>query len=260
MKTFISLLVAGVMLQAQSLDVAISPNPAPLGATIAITANSATSNVYTPFGCLVSAIRQGSPTGPVVRSFPCTYLGALIPQCGPGATPRTSQWNQTVTGGVATPGLYYAVISTTAGLYGPALPNQFYAITIAPTPTDPTLSLGAPATQGTLVPITLNAPANPFDVYILGLSGSTNVGILTGGAFVSLDFDALLPLSIDGSLPQVFQNFYGSLDGSGQANSVGLNIPSIPSLACTPLFLQGVILPSGSPTILTSNVVTFFVN
>lgn len=244
-------------ISAQSLDVTISPNPAPPGATVTISAKAAVANVWTPGGCLVTGIRQGSPTGPLVAGFPCTFLGVAVPQCGTTGSPRQSFWTPSAS---LAPGLYYAQIATTNGLYGPMYPTQFYAITVTSATPSPTLVLGGTPAVGAAVPITLNAPAQPNDVYVIGMSGSTNSGFVANGAFISLDYDPLLLTSLDGSFPTVFQNFSGLLDATGTANGIVLAIPQIPGLACAPLFLQGVVLPSGSATIVPTNVATFFVN
>ncbi len=255
----LSVLVAmlGVVLSAQSLDVTISPNPAVPGATITISARSALSNVWTPGGCLVTGIRQGSPTGPLVAAFPCTFLGVAVPQCGTAGSPRQSNWTPSAS---LAPGLYYAQIATTNGLYGPLYPTQYYAITVAAPATTPTLAIGGTASVGAVVPVTLNAPSNASDVFVIAMSGSTNAGFFANGAFISLDYDPLLLASLDGSYPTVFQNFSGLLDAVGASTGVSLAIPQIPGLACAPLFLQGVVIPNSAQAIIPTNVVSFFVN
>lgn len=247
----------GVTLSAQSLDVTISPNPAVAGATITISAKSAIPNVWTPGGCLVTGIRQGSPTGPLVAGFPCTFLGVAVPQCGTAGSPRQSMWTPSAS---LAPGLYYAQIATTNGLYGPLYPTQYYAITVAAPATAPTLAIGGTASVGAVVPVTLNAPSNPSDVFVVAMSGSTNAGFFASGAFISLDYDPILLASLDGSYPTVFQNFSGLLDAVGSSTGVALSIPQIPGLACAPLFLQGVVIPNAAQAIIPTNVVTFFVN
>jgi hypothetical protein len=77
------------------------------------------------------------------RSSPdsrCTFLGVAVPQCGTTGSPRQS--SRTPSASLA-PGLDYAQIATTNGLYGPHVPDQFYAITVTSATPSPTLVLGA---------------------------------------------------------------------------------------------------------------------
>ena len=77
-------------LDAQQLAVTISPNPAPVGSTITVTARDTSGlGLYTPNSCLIGGIRQGSQSGPNVYLSGCTFLCVAIPPCG-SPSPRTA--------------------------------------------------------------------------------------------------------------------------------------------------------------------------
>lgn len=257
LRTLVACLLLCGLVSAQALNVSISPNPAPLGANITITATSGLPNIYTPSGCLVSGIYAGSPSGPLVKSFFCISIMSSIPHCMTALPPRQYVWNQSINGGFATPGLYYASIHTYDMFNSVSLPVQYYPITITgPSPAPVLTMTGAPFPTAVL-PITINAPANPGDFYVLAIAGSTNTGFVVNGAFLSLDYDAFLLASLDGTHPSTFQNFSGLLDGAGLTTAPTLTIPNFPGLSCLPLHLQGVVIPSGTSTILPTNTVTF---
>jgi hypothetical protein len=252
-----ALLVAAVAAStpAQQLAVTVSPNPAPLGSTITVTANSVGAQVWTPFGCLITAVRQGSPTGPVVRNFACTFLSVAIPPCGSAAAPRTGTWNQTVTGGgIASPGLYYFEIQHVPAMFGSPTTSEFFAVRIdGPTP-DPILSAAAPPTWNSFFPMTINAPLYPNDFYLVALSATTNTGIPIGpGQLLSLDNDVLFSLSFPAPLP-IFQGFQSFLDPAGQSTGLGIQFPPNPGLLCFPFHAQGAVFPIGGGIALTNEI------
>ena len=258
---YIHIALVGVLFNAlvvaQMLNVNISPNPAPLGAPITITATAGVSSVSTTSGCLVSGIYAGVPAGPIVKNFFCISIMSSIPHCLSALPPRQYVWNQSVTGGFATPGLYYISIHTFDMFNQVPFPVQYYPITITgPTPS-PSITMTGAAAPLAVLPITLNAPSNPGDFYVLAIAGSTNSGFVVNGAFLSLDFDAFLTASLDGTHPATFQNFSGLLDGAGLTTAPTLTIPNFPGLSCLPLHLQGVVIPSGTNTILPTNTITF---
>ncbi len=225
-------------LLAQDLSVTVSPNPAPLGATITVTAQDASGlGLYTPFGCLISSIRSGTPGGPTVRVFPCTFLGVAIPPC-PGAAVRTGTWNQSVTGGTAAPGLYWIEIQKSVGPFG-AITTEWHSVTIdTAVPSVPVLSAVNTPTWGNVFQMAVNAPSHPSETYVVAMSLTTNTGLLVSpGVFLSLDLDALFFLSFPTPDPILFANFQGVLDSNGAATGIGINFPNVP-LGCIPLHAQ----------------------
>lgn len=229
--TVLFLLLAGLT-RAQSLSVTVSPNPAPPGASITVTARDATGlGLFTPFGCLLSAVRSGTPSGPIVAQFPCTFLPGAIPPCG-SATPRTGVWNS----GAAAPGLYWFEIQHSVGMFG-ATTSEFHSVVIEGASPVPVLSASGAATWGNPFPMSLLAPPHAGEVFFVALSLSTNTGIpLGGGQLVTLDPDALFFLTFPSPVPGLFTNFQGVLDASGSAGAILINFPS--SSGCLPFRAQ----------------------
>ncbi len=238
---------------AQQLSVSISPNPAPLGASITLQANAAYGTLFTPGGCLVTAIRSGSPTGPVVRNFPCTFLAVAIPICGSASPPRQTIWNQAVTGGTAAPGDYWFQIQHSPAPFG-ATTTEFFCVRIDGAIPGPTLSAPAAPTWNSFFSLNINAPLYPTEFFVVALSGSTNVGIPLGpGQLLCLDDDFLLSLSFPMPIA-LFQGFQSYLDGAGQSAGVGIQFPANPGLICFPFHAQAAILPVGGGIVLTNEL------
>lgn len=262
-KVVVLLSLFALPLRAQLLDVTVTPNPAPMGTPITLSVLASLPNQFTLGGCLVTEIRQGTPTGPTVRFFPCTFLGVAIPQCGPGAVPRTLSWNQTGAGafaGQVPPGDYYFSLSVTNGLFGPVT-QQSISVRIDATPPLPSLVQTMPATVGGIAFFQLTAAARPFDGYLTALSLSTNTGFqIPGGPFIGLDYDPLFELSFTGQLPTLLVDFTGSLDGAGQASTIAIVLPNDPIIQCLPLFMQSVVFPITTALPLeATNVASFFI-
>lgn len=247
-------LVVASVASAQQLAVSISPNPAPLGAAITISAEGAYAPLWTPGGCLVTSIRSGGPTGPVVRVFPCTFLGVAIPQCGTGGVPRTTVWNQIVTGNVnAAPGDYWVTISHSPAQFGP-ITTEAFCVTIEAAATDPKLTAPAAPLWGSFFPLALDAPLYAGSIYAVALAGSTNVGIpLAPPDLLCLDFDDLFNFSFPVPLP-LFTNFQGVLDSAGQAPGLGIQFPPNPGLTCFPFHAQAVILDISGALVATNGL------
>jgi hypothetical protein len=243
--------VAAVLIQpsliAQDLSVTVSPNPAPPGATITVTAQDATGlGWYTPFGCLISSIVAGSPTGTTVKSFPCTFLGVAIPPCG-GAAVRTGTWNTAqpiMGGGIAQPGLYYFEILKSIGPFG-AISTEWHSVTLdSAMATTPALSAVNAANWGSVFQMQLAAPNNGLDAYVVALSATTNTGLaVTGSLYLSLDIDAIFNLTFPTPDPLIFGNFQASLDAMGNSPAITINIPPL-FAGCIPLHAQAATVSS----------------
>lgn len=241
-----------------ALSVSISPNPAPPGASITITANDPSNGgLFTPLGCLVAGIRQGSPTGTNVAFFPCTFLGQPIPPCG--QTPRMQVWNQSVLGGgTATPGDYWVEIQSSVGPFG-AITSHHFPLTILGSNPEPVLTEVAPPQAGNYWFLDVTSdPSYGGDVYITALSETCDVGLALGGEHVGLDFGPLWQLTVPFPDPILFVNFQGALDGLGGANSIGVYVPQLPAGVCIPIHAQVFIARAGGGYELTNVVHTTF--
>jgi hypothetical protein len=233
---------------AQDLSVTVSPNPAPPGSTVVLTAKDASGlGYFTPNGCLIQSVRAGVPGGTPVSLVFCTLVPIAIPACGSSSAPRTGSWNtsqNTMGGGPPGPGLYWFEISKALGPFGP-ITTEWHSVQIDGTPPTPVLSAVNTPTWGSTFQLAINAPANPFETYAVALSASTNVGVNVGpGQHVCLDLDPLFGLTFPTPDPNFFVNFQGMLDGSGAATGIAINIPPL-FIGCVPLHAQAATVTFG---------------
>jgi hypothetical protein len=245
----------------QALTVTISPNPAPLGQNIVITAQATIPNLYTPVGCLLSDIHVGTPTGPSCALFGCTFLPVAIPLYG-SPTSRQYTWNQSVLasvipGGMATPGVYYLEIRyQVGGGFGPPSVPEFFPVTID-NPANPTPALAALNTPnfGSTFQMSLAAGiAHGGQPYAVALSFTSNVGIPIPGAHVALDNDSLFALSLAGD-PNLFLNFSGVLDSVGSLfQPIQILIPAVPGVLVVPIHAQAVVVGPGGALTLSNDL------
>jgi hypothetical protein len=246
---------------AQQLTVTVSPNPAPLGAPITVTAQAAVPNLYTPFGCLVGEIRSGSPAGPTVRLYGCTFLGVAIPLYG-SATSRTFTWDQLINPGAtqAPPGVYWFPISHTPGLFGSPTTTEWFSVTISD-PANPNPSLAAVNAPlfGQTFDMSLTAgSAHAGAAYGVALSFTSNVGIPFTGGVASLDPDALFSLSLTQD-PVFFANFSGVLDqAGGNLLPIQIHIPALAGVLVVPIHAQAALFTPGG--VLLSNGLTIHIH
>jgi hypothetical protein len=248
--------VAASLSPAQQLTVTVSPNPAPLGSPVTVTAQAAVQNLFTPFGCLITSVRSGTPNGPTVRLFPCTFLPGAIPLYG-SPTSRTGIWDQSVNpGGTATPGLYWFEINHTPGMFGSPTTTEWYSVTISD-PADPTPVLAAVNAPlfGSSFQMSLTAGgAHASEPYGIALSFTTNAGIAIPGGHVSLDADDLFFLSLAQD-PTIFVNFSGNLDFLGNSFlPIQLNIPPVAGVLVVPIHAQAVVFATGGGLLLSNDL------
>ncbi len=248
-----SLAVLATVATGQDLSVTVSPNPAPIGATITVTAQDASGlGLYTPFGCLISSIRSGVPGGPTVRVFPCTFLGVAFPPCG-GTSFRTGTWNQVVTGGTAAPGLYWIEIQKSIGPFG-AITREWHSVVIDGVAPAPVLAPVNNPTWGSVFQLSLSAPAHPFETYLVAFAQTTNVGFaVSPGVYLSLDIDFLFNLSFPFPDPNLFANTQGILDGTGSVGGAFVILPNV-ALGCLPLHAQAAVVDSAGGVFLSNDL------
>jgi hypothetical protein len=99
--------------------------------------------------------------------------------------------------------------------------------------------------------MSLNAPANQGDVYVVAMSMSTNYGVdAAPGVHVGLDIDFLFNLTIPTPDPTLFSGFQGTIDQAGGATA-SIAIPPL-FIGCLPLHAQAAVITQSS-TILLSN-------
>lgn len=251
----LSLLILTGIGSAQMLSVTMTPNPAPSMTNITISVfNRSGGPLFTPGGCLVTTIRSGSPTGPIVRAFPCTFLGVAIPACNSGLATRMTTWNQAVSpSGFATPGDYYFEILHSPSQFGP-ISAEYYCVTISGATPSPALSAVNAPVVGQPFNMAINSPSDPFAFYAVVLSFSTNVGtVVTPTLRMCLDQDALFTLTFPAPPPQAV-NFQGGLDSIGQTNSIFRLIPNAPVISCLALHAQAGLLTITGNVVLTNDL------
>jgi hypothetical protein len=250
-------LLAASLVSAQQLTVTVSPNPAPQGVPITVTAQATVPGLYTPFGCLISSVRSGAPNGPLVTPSACTFLSVAIPLYG-SPTSRTGIWNGTVPGGApAAPGVYWFEIIHVPGQFGSPNTTEWYSVTIT-NPVNPTPALAAVNTPlfGSTFEMSLTGDSarDPFASYGVALSFTTNTGIPYAGGVACLDPDALFDLSLN-QAPGVFVNFSGQLNYLAVNNvPIQILIPPIAGILVVPIHAQAVVFPAAAPFILTNDL------
>jgi hypothetical protein len=253
--------VIAALSSGQELTVTISPNPAPLGTTITVTAQAAHSGFYTPLGCLLTDIHIGTPTGTSCALFGCTFLPSAIPLYGSPQF-RQATWNQTVLpsvipGGMATPGVYYLEIRRQVGNgFGAPYVSEFFPVTID-NPANPTPALAALNTPnfGSTFQMSLAAGiTHGGEPYAVALSFTSNTGIPIPGAHVALDNDSLFALSLTGD-PSLFLNFSGVLDSAGSPfQPIQILIPAVPGVLVVPIHAQAVVVGPGGALTLSNDL------
>jgi hypothetical protein len=101
--------------------------------------------------------------------------------------------------------------------------------------------------MGTTQDLTLDAPTQPSDDYVIALSHSTTFTPLGGP--MSLPVDASSPLfSLVWNAPAMFPGFLGTLDGTGHGTAQVI-LPNIPALAGFPLHFAFATFQPGTTTV-----------
>lgn len=257
LRIFAAAILAASLVSAQQLTVTVSPNPAPQGVPITVTAQATVPGLYTPFGCLISSVRSGAPNGPQVGLFGCTFLSVAIPVYG-SPTSRTGIWNQTLPGGaIAAPGVYWFEINHVPGQFGSPTTTEWYSVTITD-PVNPTPTLAAVNTPnfGSTFEMSLTGDTarDPFASYGVALSFTTNTGIPYAGGVACLDPDALFDLSLT-QPANLLVNFSGQLNYLAVNNApIQIVIPSIAGIPVIPIHAQAVVFPTSGPFVLTNDL------
>lgn len=207
-------------------------------------------------GCGTVAIRRGSPTGQaVVTSAFCPFIFITV---GPNQI-WTINWDGTDDFGLRVPPdtYFFEVAGTTQA--GGTFVRAFFPIRVDD-PLLPTPPLLTASVAGSLLPrvsagrggsfdFTIVAPTEPFAIYYLGASATTNVGQSSPPFFIALDADAVFGLAFPNPLASVFQQFIGVLDQTGQASGMRLTVPPGVLPSGFPLAVQAVLFGASTPAL-----------
>ncbi|HET6201988.1 MAG TPA: hypothetical protein VFI25_04200 [Planctomycetota bacterium] len=222
------------------LTVTISPNPAPYGAPVTVTATNNTGATESlTSSCVFNAILQGSPPGTPVLSLICLTVLTPIPPNGQLA----QTWDQKGNcGEQVAPGPYAASVSTVSG------GNCLIPFTVSPCPaggassfgsgcgtgaacpSPPTLTLDDCALIGTSVTLRLANGSSALPAAVaLGTSNASWMGIplplsIGGGCSILISPDLFLPATA--ANPQGLALF-------------SVPIPADPSLVGQVVYAQG---------------------
>lgn len=228
-------LLLSTSLLAQNVAGVISPNPAPIGTSVTLTiTNGSGAMINLPSSCAASSVHSGGPNGPIVSGFFCL---TVITPLAPCATR-----SQTFTPSPALPaGTYWFRVDYFQPL-APGLSTEWFCFDYVQPPTQ-RLGATTPARIGQSLLMNIGSPNTPSVPYIAAASLTTNVGLpILPGVSLCLDPDFLFNLSFPSPDPILFANFQGTLDASGNALNLTVNIPNLPVLLCRPLHVQAAIL------------------
>lgn len=246
----IGLLHAQSTMSCGSLQVSVSPDPAPYGRQIVLTLTNPGGTAYLPSSCAWFAVHQGSPTGPVVTGVGCSDTVTLLP---PFAS-MSQAWNQEEDWGAqVAPGTYYFEVNH------PIFTRPCFApVQVASCPSGAFSSFGTGCGKGkcftsgidigplVLAPQTCPQIGTTFEV---GLSHGDCVApaaLIMGASNTAW---GALPLPLDlgsGCLLYVSPDvlFLGATSGYGKA-VFPLAIPLDPALQGASAYLQGATLKDG---------------
>lgn len=250
-----ALLVATVATASAQLSVGASPNPAPVGTQIFLTAE-ATVPTELLREC-PTEIRSGSPTGPiVVTPLRCTFIRPVL---GPGApfggTRALFGWNgMDSTNNPAAPGHYFIRVEHKPLNSSQPFATHWVPVRLDPAtgPTEPVLSALSAFTRGQTTGVQVSSPTQPGKAFAIAASLTTNTGFATSFGHIALDNDGLLIASLLQVSPP-FTNFQSTLDASG--DGVGaIAIPNIPALQGQNIAFQAITIDG--PTIMRTNAIT----
>lgn len=235
----------------------VSPPVQVPGQPVSLTAHDATGmGLSLPSGCVVDAVRRGSPGGPAVWTPFCT---AVITPIAPGGS-LTGGWPGTDDfGNPVPPDMYYLRVSAYTAGFGTLAREWFPVDMRAQAPV-----LGNPSGQpvrGVPFLLDLQAPAAPGGLYLLAWSLTTNQGQPFGGLPLALDRDVLFDFSTLFPTQSPFTGGIGGLDATGTATGMGLQVvPAVPALAGARLHAQALVLAAGTGVPSLSNALSFRIN
>lgn len=227
---FVPGMVLAPSLAAQAVSGSFSPNPALLGEPITFTGTDATGEGFvlsTP--CAWLRIRAGAPDGPVLpQGLVCPQI--IVP-IGPDGS-YSITWDQTVYVApdrvLVPPGTYWFEIESHAPVTYQRRTDLF-CIFIQDAGA-PSLKQTGPVRVGGTTGLELSAPAQPFGLYALAASWTSNRPLHGLGVPLCLSPDSLLDLSL--ARPSgLFARGAGFLDAAGNARGVEVRIPDVPALA-----------------------------
>jgi len=190
----------------------VGPQVAPLGCHVSISISNDTPSPVATSLCPVHVL---DATGATIYAPICP---TLLINIAPGDTFMT-QWNETTSDGVPVPPGHYTV-QVALPLFG-IISEQ--GIEVTSTVVSSVAPLGAPKI-GTNRAYEVCAPLDGGHLYLIAASGSSTTGIPTCGGTIPLDADPILAASLSDS--GTFQNWFGTLDGTGMSTAPHLAIPN----------------------------------
>lgn len=237
----------------QYLGATIAPSVVVPGQSVTVTVTGTPTNPGVTLPMVVSAIRLGSPTGPLALGFGCgNCFGVTV---GPGGTATTVfTWPLNLTAPV-----YYIEVTY---IVGGAFATESFPVGVAPA--DPSLvgtggGTSSPTLRvGMLTNLLLNGTTFAGAPYVAAAATTTNTGFpLPGGGWATLDVTSpLFSLSYPSPPPGIFLAFQGNLNAAGAA-TLGVAVPALPQLASEAVAIQAVVVSPLSGLPVPTNTLTF---
>ena len=214
------------------LDATVGPSPAPLGAPISVAVSNDTPALVGTGVCNFAV--QDANGNPVFTFIACPEILALIP----AGEVFVNSWNQLDDLGNPVPAGSYTV-----DVFLPDGTTKSFPLTLGGVDAAATLH-GVPRI-GTTRALRLVSPLDPGFPYVAAASGAVAPGIATCAGALPIAPDFLFLLSLSGS--SAFQNFAGTLDGTGESVDPQVSIPPSPALVGLPLAFAFLTLDLAQP-------------
>ena len=229
-------------LVAQAVSGSFSPNPALPGEEVTFTGTDATGQGFVVPQCGWRKIHVGKPDGPTLPVRPCVTLG--FPVIAPNGS-YSVVWDQTLDTDPGhtpvPPGTYWFEVETYDWdlLQGR---TDFFCLFIQDA-SAPSLRQTGPVRVGSTTSLELSSPTDPFALYALAASWTSNRPLRGLGVPLCLSPDSLLDFSL--ARPSgLFARGAGVLDAAGNARGVAVRVPNIPALAHRGFHVQALLRTS----------------
>lgn len=237
-------------LDAQAIAGSFSPNPAELGDVITFTGTDSRGfGFFLGTPCSWHLVHQGTQDGPLID---------IVQGCGQIVVPVAPSGSHSITwdqmdfhGNAVPPGKYWFEIKSGSGLDG-SLRVDWFCLEIRTAASDPALRQASPAQVGAVVPLEIEAPDDPFALYRVVASFTSNNPLRALGLDFCVSPDPLLLWSLL-QPSSLFTEGIGILDGAGKSTGLAVNIPNNPALAYQGFHLQAVLI-TASGSVLTNDL------